>query len=312
MSVRRALARLQPVLVLAALFFIGVLLARQWHALAGRAWRLRPAWLLLSAPLIVGSWFVEVRLWQRALDALGGRLAFRPAVSVWFSSAIVRYLPGNIWQPLSMTVQCQEYGIRPEVTIAGMLLFYLLLFSGVGVMAAATLALGGGAGLGGLSRWWALAAVAPVAGLIAWPGAIRAVVNAALRWLGREPFPFRLSPVALSRTVVLPIVSWTLMCAGFATLVAAVASPARAGLGSALGSVAFAYPVAYAIGFASFLTPSGLGVREGVLYALLTPTLGGAAALVVTLAMRLWEVGLELAVCGAVVGLPRMRRARPV
>jgi hypothetical protein len=41
------------------------------------------------------------------------------------------------------------------------------------------------------------------------------------------------------------------------------------------------------------LTPSGLGVREGLLYVLLAPVLAAGGAIGVALVMRFWEVGLE-------------------
>jgi uncharacterized membrane protein YbhN (UPF0104 family) len=57
-----------------------------------------------------------------------------------------------------------------------------------------------------------------------------------------------------------------------------------------------AYPMAFAIGFVSLITPSGLAVREGALFVLLSPIVGGAQALVIALGMRVWEIVLDAAV----------------
>ena len=65
-----------------------------------------------------------------------------------------------------------------------------------------------------------------------------------------------------------------------------------------------AYPIAYAIGFISLITPSGLGVREGAFYLLLAPIMGGGAITIVALAMRLWTTLGELVAAGVCVLLP--------
>ena len=60
-----------------------------------------------------------------------------------------------------------------------------------------------------------------------------------------------------------------------------------------------AYAIAYTIGFVSLLTPSGIGVREGALYLLLAPVLGGGLATVAAIAMRVWVTLGELLAAGA-------------
>src|SRR5205823_4455839 len=71
-----------------------------------------------------------------------------------------------------------------------------------------------------------------------------------------------------------------------------------------------AYPLAYAAGFCSFVTPSGLVVREGVLFVLLNPIVGRDSALIIPLAMRAWEVLLEGSVTAAIVGRAFLHRSR--
>ena len=58
------------------------------------------------------------------------------------------------------------------------------------------------------------------------------------------------------------------------------------------------YAIAWGIGFLSFVTPGGLGVREGVLSLLLTIVLPPARAMLVALLSRLWTLSVELLVGG--------------
>ena len=63
------------------------------------------------------------------------------------------------------------------------------------------------------------------------------------------------------------------------------------------------YTVAWSIGFLSIITPSGLGVREGILSVLLTSVLPPATAMLVALLSRLWTLSAEFAVTGMAFGL---------
>ena len=72
---------------------------------------------------------------------------------------------------------------------------------------------------------------------------------------------------------------------------------------SQLPIVTGTYAVAWSIGFLSIITPSGLGVREGVLSLLLTSALPPATATLVALLSRLWTLSAEFIVTGMAFGL---------
>ena len=312
-AVWRALTKLQPALLVLAFGAMGLLLARRWDALAGTEWHVRPGWLALSGVLLVAGWVVELGIWQRALAWFGGRLGFGDVVTTWFASAVVRYLPGNVWQPLSLTVRCQALGIRPVVTIAGASLLHILNVAGTLLVMAIYIAYWGvPAGVpvvGGLPVWWAAVPAAPAAILLVWPGLVVGLANRALVAFGYAPFPPGLTRRRIASGLAVNLAMWALLASAFAAFVMGVARPAGAPGGFAAAQVAAAYPIAYVIGFLSFITPSGIGVREGVLYTLVAPLLGPAPALVASLAMRAWELALELAIALLVV-VRRPRRAK--
>jgi glycosyltransferase 2 family protein len=310
MSLRRALARLQPLFIVVAFALLGVLLRSQWNVLRTHDWRLRPEWLAASGAAVVIGWLIEIRMWQRLLGHLGGRLAYWTSVRIWFISAIVRYIPGNIWQALSLTVRCGEHGIRAEATLASLTLFQIVHTLAIGPIVAVYLATWGRDGplasrLGTTSAWWAVGVVCPIALFVASPHTLLAVANRALRKLGREPLPLDLSAIQLLRSLATSFVAWMFFCTGFVAFVAAVTSSNRQSFWTAAPHLATAYPVAFAGGMLSIVTPSGLGVREGLLFFLLSPILGGANAIVVALGMRAWEVALDAAVSGLALGAKR-------
>ncbi len=70
------------------------------------------------------------------------------------------------------------------------------------------------------------------------------------------------------------------------------------------------YATAWTIGFLSFITPSGLGVREGMLSLLLTVYLPPATATLVALLSRLWSTLAELVLASAALALHRKNTDR--
>jgi glycosyltransferase 2 family protein len=304
--IRNASRFLGPLVVGVAFVLLGVLVFRQWDSLQQYELQIRPKWLLASAVFIITGWVIEILMWRRTLGLLDGHLDSWTAMRVWFTSSIVRYIPGNVWQPFSLTVLCREHGIRAEATLASFSLFQVVHVLSVGLIAAVYLAVLGRPGaqpssIGTSSLWWALAAALPVVLFLWRPDLILAVANFALRKLGREPLPLNLSTGELLKLSGISLTAWACFCAGFATLAGSLLTSGS--FWQAAPHLIGAYPIAYVVGFVSFLTPSGLVVREGMLFLLLSPVIGKGDAVVIPIAMRAWEIGLDAVVTGSVIGV---------
>lgn len=305
-SLRRVFARIQPILVVLAFAIMARLLAQQWDGLREHRWQIHGSWLALSAALVASGWLIEIHVWQRALALLGGRLRFADAIRIWFMSLIVRYVPGNIWHPISMTVRCQAHDIRPQVTLASMVLVYVLHILAVATIVSIDIGLGGRLSATavtfrvGSAVPAALLAGAVIVVLVA-PAPILRLLNRIVVRFGGGPFPPQLSTAPIAMLLGLCLTEWIVLSAGFTALVAALAIPGATPLWRIAPHLLAAYPTAWLIGFLSLITPGGLAIREGVLYLLLSPTLGRADAILVALAMRVWEVALELVMAGGVV-----------
>ena len=133
----RIIQRMQPLFLALALLFIVLLLRSQWEELSQHTWHLNLGWLSASALFMLASWALEIQVWRRLLAVVGAHLPYWPAVRIWFLSAIVRYIPGNIWQPLSMTLLCQRRGIAPEATLTSVALYQILILLAASPIAAA-------------------------------------------------------------------------------------------------------------------------------------------------------------------------------
>jgi len=130
--------------------------------------------------------------------------------------------------------------------------------------------------------------------------------NRLLTSVGRDPLPLSLTTSSLIALMGLSLLAWVAFAGGFAALVYAL-QPEGGWPQAALPHILAAYPLAFAVGFLSLITPSGLAVREGALILLLERHLGGTAAIVVALSMRVWEIALDALV--SVVALVWWRRS---
>jgi glycosyltransferase 2 family protein len=83
--------------------------------------------------------------------------------------------------------------------------------------------------------------------------------------------------------LIVCVISWVVVSTCFALLVYSAAGrwPASPLL------VASAFAAGYVGGFASFITPSGLGVREGIITVILGPTLGSDKTLALAIVFRI-------------------------
>ena len=141
-------------------------------------------------------------------------------------------------------------------------------------------------------------ALAPVVVFVVRPGLLIELVNWALHRMGRTPLPIGLSRMTLIGLMAIAIADWLIWGIAFCALAFGISAYTSAQLWALAPHLIVIYPVAYAVGFISFLTPSGLGVREGALYLLLAPLVGGGVVTVLALAMRVWTMLGELIAAG--------------
>lgn len=292
---RNFLRWVQPALLAASAIFIGALLVRQWPELRALEWHLSAGWLAASAGFMLAAWAVEISLWRGILRALGGAIDWIPAARIWFLSAVVRYVPGNIWQPLSIALQAQEHAVRAESSLTS-----VALYQGISLLAAAPIAAAyfwatGNWGLltgaiGGVSTPLILLALLPVALFLLRPDLLTRAFDWLLGKAGRPALGATLSRGALLLFIVIGIMDWILWGATFAALTFGIQAFSAAEIAAFAPHLVFSYAIAYAVGFLSFITPSGFGVREGALWVLLAPLLGASTATVAALAMRLWNM----------------------
>jgi uncharacterized membrane protein YbhN (UPF0104 family) len=258
---------------------------------------LTPGWLLAAVPFTFAGGVLLPLAWRHTLKAYGVDLPRATAVRVWCLSQASRFIPGNVALVASRVLLSSREGVAKS-------------------LAATSLALEGGMIIvwGGFFAAWLPSSVVPgplrllmAAGALLVLAALPVVLRLAGRLLPRFPAlaPEALRPRHLYEAVGLYGLNNFVRASGFVFVAAALHTIdlrdvwlviAAVNLGALVGMIG--------------ITPAGLGVREGVITALLTHRFTEGNALAFSAAFRAWDFAFELVWLGLALLWERRSRQR--
>lgn len=283
------------IIAVVSLFFIAKQLWEAWPQLADLEISMLPA----LAALFFGclSMIMHAFLWRTMLVWLGDALGLVPAIRIWFVSQLARYVPGKVWHFLGRAYLTQQTGVRPQV-VGMSLLFELIL-----TIAAALLVT-----VISFPFWqqytifgfWALLLI-PLLVLVCWPHWLQMpIVWAFRRFRGQSVDEMHDGILLKTHDLFLLLpgycLSWFFYGCGLYLLALSFYDIPL----SAFPVITGGFGLAWVVGMLSFITPAGLGVREGVLGFLLSLVMPEPVALLLALLARVWLTLAEL-VCIAVL-----------
>ena len=281
-------AGLLIILLVAA--FWALFISRQLNSLAQYSWQLQPA-ALGTALVFAGLYHVTLALcWSWLLRRMGERLSYRQAVGAWQASMLARYVPGNVWHILSRIALASRWGAQPGRVLASSTLEQVLNVIGALALVGLTFPFWG---LPATAQFWLLALV-PLGLAALHPGLLGRLLDWAARRFKRPQLAWHYR----YREILLPTAGYMLAMlwvglALYATMSGLVpVSPGQLPLYVGTGALA------WAVGYLSFLTPSGIGVREGVIVLVLAQVMPLPAAVVGSILYRIVVTLAELAMAG--------------
>lgn len=249
--------------------------------------------LLSIPPLLLVLYVFRASLWTKLVQAMGADIDQKTGNRIFLAIQLGRYIPGKLWQIVGAGALAKHYGVSPRICTVAALIIALLheaVGAAIGMLVVSEV-------LPEASWGVAIAGACFVLGLafIASP-----LLPKSLALLGRilkrpqlgtmqPPPPRLLVLIALGQSVIwcgFGFMLWLTSVGLFPDL------PAPDPI-LILGSMA----ASAVIGFAVLFAPSGIGVREAVLIALLRPSIGLVPAGFVALASRIFMTVTELGLC---------------
>jgi uncharacterized membrane protein YbhN (UPF0104 family) len=273
MTRRRFWIAAQLAFVAALLVFLSFALRDAWSEAAPRLRDADPVELALATVLLAVYYCLFVVGWQWILRALDVRVSYSVALQAEMASMLAKYVPGGIWTPAARVVWLRKTGTSaatPVVVSSILLEAGLSAVSGVLVFAAGLLLVGD--------------VDAPLIPLAVFTVAVAALLHPRVfRWIALRVFrPFggiELPPLRWSVLLGLLVYyafSWLVGGAAFLFLVRSVGGTAGLEAVVFLGGTA---AVGAIVAVLSVIAPSGLGVREGAMYALVLAIASSGVAL---------------------------------
>jgi uncharacterized membrane protein YbhN (UPF0104 family) len=282
---KRALQIGLPVVIL-ALFLYQV--NKNWAELSAQTFQWNP-WLLALA--FLGFTLQELSyglIWRAILARLGSHLGLRTCLRIYLASEFVRYIPGNVWHILTRILWVGKYGVTRPVAFASMAIELITkLAAGLLVFSVSLLFWRDYGAIGSLLHGPLvdILGIASILGLLIGlhPRTLNTVLNWLLRRMKRETVQLTLRYRDILLITLAWCASWIVAgCAFYVLLLALWPDAPLVALPICIGIYAFAWD----IGFVSFITPSGLGVREAAivaLFALALPLPAGLATIIALL-----------------------------
>jgi hypothetical protein len=291
---RKLYKRVLQVLIIGVIFlFLARNLYQNWGEIATYDWKINYYWLSFSFGLMVVSSFLLGLGWNLILRALGGSLAHPKALKIFFLSELGKYIPGRIWSMVGRVYLCKQQGIPISKTSASVVIQPVIQnVSGVLVF---LLSLAFWSNTEWIGNFYPVFFLVPAGLVLLHPAIVTKGLNFTLKKLKRNPVQLDLKYRDMLQILLLWCGLWLLsgMVCYFLIIFLYPLSLAHwlivAGIFSISGVVAFV----------SFLTPSGLGVMEGMLAFLLSFYLPLYIATLIALLLRVWRTANDL-ICVAI------------
>lgn len=257
-----------------------------FNEIAQYNFRIRWPCLMLSFLFVNAAYLVTVFIWTRLAMSFGLNIPMLKAAKVWFVSQLGKYVPGKV---MLLLVRLDSYRghSKRKITVATGIEYIALLASGF-VLALVALA----------------SALQVVPYYIRWVAGIGTVLFLFLLW---PPVSLRFANMVLKLMKREQIEEFP----PYGLLLRFVGAYIFAGLLQGMGLyfvlnsllpvdfryfliITGVYEVAGLIGIAAVFAPSGIGVREGVLFLVLPAFIPMPAVIIGTIAMRLIATTTEL------------------
>ncbi len=260
-------------------------IAANWPGVHAGLTRIGIGAVVVAMVSVLAGLLALMQVYRVLLGALGSPLPARVAAQVLFVGQLGKYLPGSVWPVLAQMELGAAHAVpRRRSASASVLTMLLSLLAGI-LAGLVILPFSKGAG----PYWWVFL-FAPVILVLLYPRVLNRVLDWLLRLVKRPPLEQPLAGRAIATALAWGVASWVFFGLQVWLLGERLGLAGGSGLLLAIGAFAFAWSAGFLVVFA----PAGAGIREIVLIALLSPTIGadkaGAIALVSRVLMTLGDL----------------------
>jgi glycosyltransferase 2 family protein len=299
-------AGLQLAFVALLLGFLTYAFRDAWADALPRLRDANPFDLAIATALLAAYYLVFVFPWQWILRALGISVSYRAALQAEMASMLAKYIPGGVWTPAARIVWLRRVS---GVTDTSVVLSSILLEAGLSAVAGVIVFFVGLAIIGGADApYWLLSSFALLLLVLLHPPVFRSITTRLFKPFGAPPPPMLRYRTILGLLAFYSM-SWVIGGAALLFLLRGVGANPGPETIVFLGGVG---AVGAIVAVLSIVAPSGLGVREASMYALMLAVAPAGAALGATVLNRVAITVVEalLLLAGTMLRRPRAQENR--
>lgn len=240
---------------------------------------------ILSLLVLFSAQIYVVILWRFIVNSGTNKIGVKDAISIFYLSALGRYIPGKVWQLVGLAMLSESSGIESEIAITSSLLSQSLsIITGILISAGTVIT---------YVKWYFVMPFILLAIIFLYPPVFNKVLDFFSMKIRKKTLNM---DIGIINELILSlgyILAWGLYGISFFLLFRSFSL--NIGL---FESIQF-FAVSYLLGLFAIFVPGGLGVREGVLALLLkkigmATSIGSMIAIFERLNITLTEVILGL------------------
>ena len=270
------------------------------------AFQVQWQWIILSLGLLLFYRSVYTAPFATLLSCLTRKhVSFRDAFTMFHLANITRYLPGRIWGVVKLLSLSQHFGVS-KTAVGSSLTGHVGIETALGGLIAMSLL------LSKQMRQTATEALEQISGhTVLLTLVVIGVLGSTLFCIpkvahhARQFLKTRLPLLGNARLWGIVLISHCLLwcCQGLAFFMFVKSLTPVPWIDAGILTASYAF--AWIVGFLSFLTPGGLGIREGLLGLLLANYMPTSQATLIALLCRLWMLSAEMILAGTAFLLHR-------
>ena len=234
-------------------------------------------------PLVISNLFIP-SIWCSILASSGIALSYRKAFRIQYLTHLGKYIPGRIWSYITQTHLASREQISIAETLSSNIMLTLIMnLSGIFIFFLSFL-------------YWdiftlptrgliVLLSVFLISSLFRWR-ILEKCINLILARFTSQQTTFRYESLQYIFLIVTATLSWSIFAIGLHIM---ISSFYDIHISQSIIIVGL-FAISWLAGYYTFISPSGLGVQEGVLVYLLSFFFPVPISIVVALALRLWII----------------------
>ncbi len=282
----------------ATLFFLGWTLVSNWDSLQSEELHVRPVLLAVSLVPGLAGVLVLALTWPvivRHMSGSGGDYS-TALVKTFLYSWAGRYIPGKVAYVVGRFFLGRSLGVSSQALVGSIVYESALLLVAGAALATVTLVPTLAVESESVLPYLALPVLVVGGAVALHPTVLRRLLRFGTRIAGRDAgeLDWLLPSRLVGGATMLYALAFVLNGLGFYLLIVSITDYSVRYLPLAVG----VYGLAAVLGMISVFAPAGLGVREGVIVAVLQTTMPVELAVAISIAARFWATAIDLLLIG--------------